>query len=468
MLIFSDVKEAFVFIKEHYGAEIFYKRNFPSLLIDFCPKLKTVKQTIRLIYSDRFYEKLKSITDENSLLCFFSEVEKSADPETTELLRKNYSDVFGIVKTPIPEPEEIEIEPENSGVITKKTVIATPKRLDITLSAKFSQTGLITPESKLYTWGGNEVGSCGHPGFDPISRPKFVCGGIKSVSMGHKHSLAVKYDGSLLGFGENRYGGLGFDVPEHNPEPVKILSGVAFADCGGVLHSYAVHFDGRLVSLRSLGTGSLLSDVVTVSAGMLHSVAVKSDGTLWAWGENRFGQLGDGTKTTRQKPVFITGDVIAAWCGHYHTLALKSDKTLWAWGLIPDIDGGLAEVPRLIPAMFMSDVKTAAAGEMHSLALKTDGRLYAWGRNFHGQLGDGSTVNNPFPSAVMTDVIEIAAGERFSVCRKKDGSVFAWGKNEKCEVGDGNDQDCFRPIEIDIPKTSFMQSIAERNNMNNK
>jgi alpha-tubulin suppressor-like RCC1 family protein len=281
--------------------------------------------------------------------------------------------------------------------------------------------------------------------------------------MGHKHSLAVKYDGSLLGFGENRFGGLGFDVPEHNTEPVKILSGVAFADCGGVLHSYAVLFDGRLVSLRTLGTGSLLSDVVTVSAGMLHSVAVKSDGTLWAWGENRFGQLGDGTKTTRQKPVFVTGDVIAAWCGHYHTLALKSDKTLWAWGLIPDIDGGLSEVPRLIPAMFMSDVKTAAAGEMHSLALKTDGRLYAWGRNFHGQLGDGTTVNNPFPTALMTDVTDIAAGKRFSVCRKKDGTVLAWGKNENCELGDGTDNNRFEPIEVDIPKMTFMQSLAEQN-----
>jgi alpha-tubulin suppressor-like RCC1 family protein len=461
MLIFSDVKEAFCFIKEHYGAEIFYKKNFPSLFIDFCPKLKAVKQTIRIIYSDRFYEKFKCISDENSLLCFFSEIDKIADRPSSDLLRKNYEEIFGIKKIPIPEPQSETAVFEN--VITKKSVTATPKRLDITLSAKFSQTGLITPEGKLYTWGGNEFGSCGQTGFEPISKPTLVCGGIKSVSMGHKHSLAVKYDGSLLGFGENRFGGLGFDAPEHNAEPVKILSGVAFADCGGVLHSYAVLFDGRLVSLRSLGTGSLLSDVVTVSAGMLHSVAVKSDGTLWAWGENRFGQLGDGTKTARQKPVFITGDVIAAWCGHYHTLALKSDKTLWAWGLISDIDGGLAEVPRLIPAMFMSDVKTAAAGEMHSLALKTDGRLYAWGRNFHGQLGDGTTVNNPFPTALMTDVTDIAAGKRFSVCRKKDGTVLSWGKNENCELGDGTDNNRFVPIEIDIPKMTFMQSIAEQN-----
>jgi hypothetical protein len=444
MLFFADVSEAFDFLKDKYGEGIFYARNFPAFFADICPKLRAYKQAIRVIYSDNFFGALKKIEDERMLIKFFDEVSKKADGEAANNLRKLYADILSIEKTP-----PLTFAPP-SEIITAKSVAATPKRTDITLSAKFSQTGVITPTGELYTWGRNAYGSCGLPGFSPIHRPMFVCRGVKSVSMGHKHSLAVKYDGSLLGFGENRFGGLGFDVPEHNTEPVKILSGVAFADCGGVLSSYAVLFDGRLLSLCNLSAGTLLSDVVTVSAGLLHSAAVKSDGTLWAWGENRFGQLGDGTKTSRAKPVFITNDVIAAWCGHYHTLALKSDKTLWAWGLIPDIDGGPAEVPRLVPAMFMSDVKTASAGEMHSLAVKTDGTLYSWGRNFYGQLGDGKTLNNPFPTAIGKDIAEVAAGKRFSVCRKTDGTLIAFGKNEDCELGDGTQINRLSAVKVKV------------------
>jgi hypothetical protein len=440
MLFYADVNEAFEYLGDKYGEGIFFKKIFPAFFADICPKLRKFKQAIRVIYSDEFFGVFCKIEDERALIKFFDEIAKKADGETANILRELYADIIGIVKTPpLPPPSEI---------ITAKSVAATPKRTDITLSAKFSQTGAVTMTGELYTWGRNAYGSCGFPHFSPIHRPQFVCRGVKSVSMGHKHSLAVKYDGSLLGFGENRFGGLGFDVPEHNPEPVKILSGVAFADCGGVLHSYAVLFDGRMLSLSNLGAGTLLSDVVTVSAGMLHSAAVKSDGTLWAWGENRFGQLGDGTKISRSKPVFITNDVIAAWCGHYHTLALKSDKTLWAWGLIPDIDGGPAEVPRLVPAMFMSDVKTASAGEMHSLAVKTDGKLYSWGRNFYGQLGDGKSVNNPFPTAIAKDITDAAAGKRFSVCRKTDGTLIAFGKNEDCELGDGTEVNRSRPVRV--------------------
>jgi alpha-tubulin suppressor-like RCC1 family protein len=438
MWFFTDLNKAFVHLRDEYGEEIFYRKNFPAFFADICPKLRTYKQVIRVIYSDGFFSSFNEITNESALIRFFDGVAEKADGAAANELRGIYADILGVKETP-PLPPEIEI-------IAAKSVAATPKRTDITLSAKFSQTGAVTTTGELYTWGRNAYGSCGLPGFSPIRRPEFICRGVKSVSMGYRHSLAVRFDGSLLGFGENRFGGLGFDVPEHSPEPVKILSGVAFADCGGVLHSYAVLFDGRLLSLNNLGAGTLLSDVVTVSAGMLHSAAVKSDGTLWAWGENRFGQLGDGTKTSRAKPVFITNDVIAAWCGHYHTLALKSDKTLWAWGLIPDIDGGPAEVPRLVPAMFMSDVKTAAAGEMHSLAVKTDGKLYSWGRNFYGQLGDGQTVNNPFPTAIAKDISDVAAGKRFSVCRKTDGTLIAFGKNEDCELGDGTEINRGRPV----------------------
>jgi alpha-tubulin suppressor-like RCC1 family protein len=224
------------------------------------------------------------------------------------------------------------------------------------------------------------------------------------------------------------------------------------------MHSYAIKFDGSLCNLRGHHGNDdpdiLLTDTVSVSAGMLHSLAVKSDGTLWAWGENRFGQLGDGTRTVRKLPVFVMNDVVFACAGTYHSIAIKSDHTLWTWGLIPDviIDAGSAqsEVPQTKPVMFMSDVKSAAAGELHSLAVKTDGTLWAWGKNFYGQLGDGTDVNKKFPEMIMTDVEEVSAGVRYSLCRKTDGSIYAWGLNESYELGDGTDINRNTPMLIKL------------------
>jgi alpha-tubulin suppressor-like RCC1 family protein len=440
---FKDPQAALLYIRDVYGEDIFTDgRKLYAVFADLCPKLRSFRAGVRIICEGDTLSAMKN-ADRVGLRAIFDRFSDRMETDTSDTLLKAFAAVFDIDLTVVK--------------IIKSVTAATPKRFDTALSGKFSQSGLVTLSGKLYTWGMNEFGNAGVGDDAPVRKPTQIAEGIKSVSMGWSHSLALKYDGTLLGFGENRFGGLGPDAKEECFAPVPIMKGVAFADCGGRMHSYAVKFDGSLINLRrphGSGESIVLSDTVSVSSGMLHTLAVKSDGSLWAWGENRFGQLGDGTKTLRKNPVFVMNDVILAYAGTYTSIAVRSDHTLWTWGLIPDVENesGSAgsEVPMTRPVMFMSDVKSAAAGELHSLAVKMDGSLWAWGKNFYGQLGDGTDINRKTPVKIMSDVEETAAGVRFSLCRKKDGRVFAWGLNENYELGDGTDINRLTPTEIKI------------------
>jgi len=145
-----------------------------------------------------------------------------------------------------------------------------------------------------------------------------------------------------------------------------------------------------------------------VSAGDVHTVAIKAGGVLWAWGANQYGQLGDGTTIARSSPIEIMDDVISISAGGDHTLALKSDSSLWAWGLnmfgqLGDGTGGSFSWDdfSLTPTRIMDDVSVISAGGDFSMAIKTDDSLWAWGDNRYGELGDGITINHNVPVKIM-------------------------------------------------------------------
>jgi hypothetical protein len=151
-----------------------------------------------------------------------------------------------------------------------------------------------------------------------------------------------------------------------------------------------------------------LDNVNAVAAGMRFSLALRNDGTVRAWGENEWGQLGDGTTSNRDVPARVPGlnDVIAIAAGHYHSLALKSDGTVWAWGDNKSGelgDGTTTHSSTPVRVKGLSGILAIAAGEAHSLALKSDGTVWAWGNNESGQAGDG-TQNSPDSPAVTTPV----------------------------------------------------------------
>ncbi|MCL6560248.1 MAG: hypothetical protein K6U74_15935, partial [Firmicutes bacterium] len=231
---------------------------------------------------------------------------------------------------------------------------------------------------------------------------------VISVAAGCSHSIALKDDGTVWVWGYGPAAGLD---------------------------------QGSSVPRQVYG----LTDVVGIAAGNYHSLALKRDGTVWAWGQNNEGQLGDGTKyNNRYEPVQVAGlsDVVAIAGGGGHSLALKNDGTVWAWGWNQDGqlgDGTTTSTTTPVQVAGLSNVVVIAAGERHSLALRGDGTVWAWGYNGYGQLGDGTTDNRLTPAQVpgLSGIISIAAGIYHSLALKSDGTVWAWGYNEMGQLGIG-------------------------------
>ena len=164
------------------------------------------------------------------------------------------------------------------------------------------------------------------------------------------------------------------------------------------------------------------------AAGGQHSLALKSDGTVWAWGLNDYNQLGNGTATNSSKPVQVPGlnNASAIAAGYFHSLALKSDGTVWAWGLNGHGrlgNGTTVDSGTPVQVLGLSNVSAIVAGHDHSLALKSDGTVWAWGANHIGQLGNGTTANSstsvqvtglllsPLPETPTSMVSDTDAGE---------------------------------------------------------
>ncbi len=207
-----------------------------------------------------------------------------------------------------------------------------------------------------------------------------------------------------------------------------------------------------------------LIDMITVAAGGSHSLTVKNDGTVWAWGDNRSGQLGDGNEgyysSKSGVPVQVVDllNVIAVAGGGAHSLALESDGTVWTWGSNGSGQLGLGywsggdsaavSIPNQVGAI--SGVIAVAAGSSHSLALKDDGTIWAWGSNFYGQLGDGTNHGRNAPVQVegLEGVVAIAANGGLSLAVRSDGTVWAWGDNQNGQIGDGTGYWRNSPVQV--------------------
>ncbi len=239
----------------------------------------------------------------------------------------------------------------------------------------------------------------------------------------------------------------------------------------GARHSLALKSNGTVWAWGNNGDGQLgdettknrtipaqvsnVNAITTIDGGASHSLALKSDGTVWVWGANWDGQLGDGTNTRKTTPVQISGlsDIISIACGMYHSIALKSDGTVWAFGR-NDYgqlgDGTNVYRNKPVQVSGLSDVIAIAGGDYHCLALKSDGIVWAWGNNESGQLGDGTTTNRNTPVQVssISNVAAIARGWVHSLALKSDETVWAWGSNGSGQLGDGTTTNRTTPVNI--------------------
>ncbi len=301
--------------------------------------------------------------------------------------------------------------------------------------------------------------------------------GVRQVSAGPGHVLALKSDGSVWAWGSNVHGQLGDGTYRDSAEPVRADIAGVVAIAAGKDHSLALKGDGTVWAwgsnwygqagggLRN-ATGSAapirvggLSDIKAISAGGSHCLALQGDGTVWAWGENSHGILGDGTNETRFSPVKSKmSDVKGFDAGTSHALAIKQDGTVWAWGYnyMGQLGMGGASLKNQGRVSFgpgadsyspdlvrgVADAKAVAAGGSHSAALKDDGTVWAWGGNEDGQLGQGAAGGNDRTSPVRVEGIDgataIAAGTYHTLAVKSDGSVWAWGSNEYGQAGNGS------------------------------
>lgn len=164
---------------------------------------------------------------------------------------------------------------------------------------------------------------------------------------------------------------------------------------------------------------SFINPVVAISAGRNHSLLLKADGSLWAWGSNKIKQLGDGTDDEiKLEPVKIMDGASLVSAGNYHSLAVKTDGSLWTWGNNAyGVLGIGSEERKDVPVKIMDGV-AAIAAENHSLAVKQDGSLWAWGWNHDGQLGDGTDADKFTPVKIIDDVASVAVGYSHSLVVK--------------------------------------------------
>jgi alpha-tubulin suppressor-like RCC1 family protein len=198
--------------------------------------------------------------------------------------------------------------------------------------------------------------------------------------------------------------------------------------------------------------GSTWTDV---TAGKFYTVAIKSDGTLWAWGINTYGTLGDGTYVDRLVPVQIGAhnDWAAVSAGSDHTLALKKNGTLWAWGRNQACEiGNGNKLIQAVPVQIGMDTdwSTIGAGSSHSHAIKTNGALWGWGANGYGQLGNGDDDQSCVPIRIGTDSDWkfVAGANKHALAIKRDDTLWAWGDNMYGQLGTGSTIGTLIPIRI--------------------
>jgi alpha-tubulin suppressor-like RCC1 family protein/uncharacterized protein YjdB len=304
----------------------------------------------------------------------------------------------------------------NASVLVAPQVIPEIKTLHPSIDLAFQSSGAIRADGTLWTWGQGGNGRLGHGNTANLNAPTQVGQDANwaHISMGYLHGAAVRSNGTLWAWGVNSYGQLGRGYTSQT----EATPAQAGADTNWKI----------------------------VAAGDSHTMAIKTDGTLWGAGLNNSGQLGDGTTANRSTFVRIgtATNWVAVECGVNHTVALRADGTLWAWGVnsAGQVGDGTTVVKNAGPVQIgtaFNDWKAVSAGDFHSAGIRADGSLWTWGNGGNGRLGHGTTTNLNVPTRVGSDSdwASVSGGGSHTVALRNWGGVFAWGQNSAGQLGNG-------------------------------
>jgi alpha-tubulin suppressor-like RCC1 family protein len=280
---------------------------------------------------------------------------------------------------------------------------------------------------------------------------------IQQISSGGLHSFAITNNDKVYAWGNNRSGRLGDGTTITRSRPT-------------------------LITFSRLQAGETIE---SVDAGSSHSLAVTTNGRVYAWGSNYDGQLGDGTTIIRRRPTQITfsglqaGETIRGLnAGSFHSLAVTTKGRVYAWGWngqgqLGDGTTTQRDLPTLITfngLQVEETIGSVVAGSSHSLAVTTKGRVYAWGYNYFGQLGDGTTTQRNTPTLITLNgrqwgetIRSVNAGYDHSFALSTNGRVYAWGRNSNGQLGDQTTVQRFRPSLISFSELQTGETIGSVN-----
>jgi len=374
-----------------------------------------------------------------------------------------------------------------SGQLGDATIVSKSSPVQVTVYAENwssvavggQHTAVIKTDGTLWCWGRNFEGQLGDNTITHKSSPvqtvtfgtnwsKVACGGF--------HTAVIKTDGTLWTWGQNTSGQLGDNTLTNKSSPVQVFG---FANtwssvAGGANNTAAIKTDGTLWTWGYNAYGALGDNTTVprsypvqpvtggtnwskVACGNYHTAAIKTDGTLWNWGSNAYGQLGDNTKIHRSSPIQVVG-FATNWssvsCGYFFTAAIKTDGTLWTWGRNSEgVLGDNTTIHRSSPIQtiaFGTDWNKVACEHRHTGAIKTDGTLWNWGQNTSGQLGDNTTIHKSSPVQVFgfgTNWSSVAVGQSYTAAIKTDGTIWTWGLNSYGRLGDNTSTSRSFPVQ---------------------
>jgi alpha-tubulin suppressor-like RCC1 family protein len=376
-----------------------------------------------------------------------------------------------------------------------------------------SSSAFLTKDSKIYTWGNNQTGQLGLGStvdqVTPVEISQNIDIGnndkIVDFVLGFYHSSALTYSGKVFMWGDNYHGQIGdntsirkmipIDISssfklDNNDKIVKISLGyhssLALSDLGRVF-SWGSNSNGQLGTITetsklipyeitnsfNLTTGD---SIIDISLNRDNASAISSYGRIFTWGENNFGQLGDGTQLNKSLPIEITKNfeldekdriIKISFSLAGHAAAISDFGEVFTWGR--NGGGQLGDnttINKSKPNNITSKIRLSqddkitniSLGIFHSSALSLSGKVFTWGSNYIGQLGDGTNINRLIPVDITgklkiendDKIVDISLGGEHSAAFSLNGKIFLWGGNDNGQLGDGSKSNKPNPIEVSV------------------